>query len=86
VFTLKIYTYEDTPEDQTVAAIGAGTEVSRRLYYHGLLTYDYFAIVRTLRAADHVTWLDPPDWRRVPFPLAFVTFGEAANIGESDDE
>jgi hypothetical protein len=50
-----------------------------------LFTYDYFAIVRTLRAPDRVTWLDPPTWTRVSFPLALVVFGEAATE-EGDEE
>jgi hypothetical protein len=84
VYTLKIYAYEGTPEEKILVDIAAGMGPTRRLYFHGLFTYDYFAIVRTLRAPDRVTWLDPPAWTRVAFPLAFVTFGEASTPEDAE--
>ena len=74
-YSLKVYTYDGTPEDNTLARIGAGNEPSRRLYYHGLFTYDYFSILRTVRDTDG-SWLNLTDWTEVRFPLAFVVFGE----------
>jgi hypothetical protein len=56
----------------------------RRLYSQGMLTYDYFSMMKALRAPDKVTSLDPDDWTLVPFPLAFVVFGKTS-VGESDD-
>lgn len=82
-FTLKIYTYEGTPEDRTVRNVLAGSNVSRRLYYHGMLTYDYFAVLRTVRDRDDA-WLGVPEWTRVRFPLAFVVFGEV-RAGEEEE-
>jgi hypothetical protein len=74
-YTLKIYTYEGTPEDNTLRHIRQGANPNRRLYFHGMFTYDYFSIVRTVRDQNG-TWLDVPTWTRVQFPMALVVFGE----------
>jgi hypothetical protein len=83
-FTLKLYTYDTTPEDKILADMRAGLQVTRRLYFHGMLTYDYFSIIKALRAPDRVTWLDQRDWTAVRFPLAFVVFGETS-VEESEE-
>ncbi len=63
-----------------LADMRAGLQVTRRLYFHGMLTYDYFSMIKALRAPDRVTWLDSPEWTPVPFPLAFVVFGETSVV------
>ena len=74
-FALKLYTYNGTPEDSAVAAIGAGIDVNRILNLHGLLTYDYFTILRALQD-DKREWLpDIPNWVPIPHPMALVVFG-----------
>jgi hypothetical protein len=83
-YTLKIYTYDGTPEDKLLADIGAGLGVSKRIYLHGMFTYDYFAIIKTLREPDRVTWRDVPSWEKIRFPLAFVVFGETA-VSEEEE-
>ena len=30
----------------------AGLQVTRRLYFHGMLTYDYFSVIKAPRAPD----------------------------------
>ena len=75
-YSLKLYTYEGTREDNLLANIAQGREPSRRLYFHGLFTYDYFSILRAVRDPDG-TWRTVSDWTEVRFPLAFVVFGEA---------
>jgi hypothetical protein len=74
-YSLKLYTYVGTREDNLLANIAQGREPSRRLYFHGMFTYDYFSILRAVRDADG-TWLPVTDWTEVRFPLAFVVFGE----------
>jgi hypothetical protein len=45
-FSLKLYTYQGTPEDTLLEQIGHGQEPDRRLYFHGMLTHDYFSILK----------------------------------------
>ena len=40
----------------------------------GLLTYDFFAFIRTLEQSGTLT--QPTDWTEVQFPLAMVVFGK----------
>jgi hypothetical protein len=61
----------------------AARNPNRRLYFHGMLTYDYFSVLKTVRDKDG-NWLDPMDWTEVRFPLALVVFGEVAQ--EEDEE
>jgi hypothetical protein len=39
-----------------------------------MFTYDYFAFVRTARTREG-EWINPTEWTKVRFPLAFVVFG-----------
>jgi hypothetical protein len=85
--TLKIYTLEGSEADswlENMKDTGLGDD---RVHLHGLLTYDYFAVMRAVRAPDG-TWLKPPDWTPVEFPLAFVVFGlpDEAPWGEDGPE
>jgi hypothetical protein len=74
-FPIKIYTYRGTPEDGAVAEISQGIEPHRKPRLHGLLTYDYFTIVRVVQDKNR-NWLDEiEDWREVYHPLALVVFG-----------
>jgi hypothetical protein len=75
-YSLKLYTYGGTREDNLLANIAQGREPSRRLYFHGMFTYDYFSILRAVRDPDG-TWRTVSEWTDVRFPLAFVVFGEA---------
>ncbi len=77
-YSLKIYTYRDTPEDAELAQVMAGTrDPSDPMHLHGLLTYDYFTIIRSLQDKDR-NWLESiDDWKEVPHPLALVVFGTA---------
>jgi hypothetical protein len=70
-------TCEGTPEHALLNDIGRGHEADCRLYFHGMLTYDYFSIAKTVRDRDG-HWLDPADWTEIKFPLALVVFGEVA--------
>lgn len=66
--TLKLYTLSPSASDkwlEKVASKGTGAD---RKFLHGLLTYDYFAIVKTVRTKDR-TWLTPKEWTTVPSPL-----------------
>ena len=48
---------------------------STRRIWHGMLTYDYFSMVKALRK-DGV-WSGAESWSEVPFPISIVLFGEA---------
>jgi len=77
-YSLKIYTYRGTPEDDAVAEIAQGIRADRTLHLHGLITYDYLAIVRTVQDKNR-NWLPEIDaWTEVPHPLALVVFGKSA--------
>ena len=83
-YSLKIYTMEGTPGDDLLESLKT-KEVERRIYLHGLLTYDYFAIVRAARSQNG-TWLKIPKWKRVNFPLALVVFGEVTGLSDPEED
>jgi hypothetical protein len=72
--TLKIYTLEGTKGDSWLAQVKASGQGDDRVYLHGMFTYDYFAFVRTVRTRER-EWINPTEWTKVKFPLAFVVFG-----------
>jgi len=82
--TLKIYTLEGSRADSWLAQVKDTGMGDQRTYLHGMLTYDYFSIVRTVRTKDG-TWLKPTNWTPVKFPLAFVVFGMPNEAPWGDD-
>lgn len=72
--TLKIYTYPGTPADALLASFMGSADPHHGAYLHGMLTFDYFSIIKTLRNQDG-SWKSVPEWTEVPFPLALVVFG-----------
>lgn len=82
-FSLKIYGMDGTPGGTLLESLKTQPD-DRRIFLHGLLTYDYFAIVRAARQQDG-TWLKIPNWKPVPFPLALVIFGEVTDEEGADD-
>ncbi len=72
--TLKIYTLDGSDADRWLADVKASGQDDNRVYLHGMLTYDYFAFVRTARTPAG-EWINPTEWTRVRFPLALVVFG-----------
>lgn len=82
--TLKIYTLEGSEADSWLAQVKDSGMGDQRTYLHGMLTYDYFSIVRAVRTRDG-TWLKPTDWMPVKFPLAFVVFGMPNEAPWSED-
>jgi hypothetical protein len=42
---------------------------------HGVLTYDYFSMIRAIGDQADGTLDKPSDWKEVPFPLALVILG-----------
>jgi len=83
--TLKIYTLAPSAMDAWLGASASspGGPSSSRLL-HGLFTYDYYAIEKVVhpRGGD---WQTTADWTRVPFPLAFIVFGEAESAPWSQE-
>lgn len=77
-FPLKLYSYDGTPEDATIAQIGNSNneEPGETLELHGLLSVDYFSVLKTVRTQAG-TWRAVSSWTPVEFPLAMVVFGKA---------
>ena len=77
-FPLKLYTYDHTPEDSQIAAIGSAgnDEPESSLKLHGMLTVDYFAVLKAARSPNG-NWRALSTWTPVKFPLALVVFGTA---------
>jgi hypothetical protein len=77
--TLKVYTLSPSSIDTWLGSIvGAGNGGNERKFIHGLFTYDYFSMLKTLHPRQQ-SWLTPGDWTAIKFPLAIVAFGEAEN-------
>lgn len=83
-FALKVYTYATTPVNERIAALmqEPDDDASIELKLHGMLTYDYFTIIRSLQrwseSAQDWEWLPRTDlqaWQEVPNPLSLVVFG-----------
>lgn len=74
-FSLKIYTYRGTPEDTALEEIDQGINPNRKLLLHGLFTYDYFTIMRTVQDKKGNWLAEIDDWKEVRHPLAFVVYG-----------
>jgi hypothetical protein len=74
--TLKLYTLAPSAVDSWLAASAsqAGGPTSSKLL-HGLFTYDYYAIEKVVHPRGN-DWQTMADWTPVPFPIAFVVFGE----------
>ena len=87
--TAKIYSLENTEADGFLTRLmtdsnDSTTEdprarddevFSTRRIWHGMLTYDYFSMIKALRK-DGV-WSEARNWSKVPFPISIVLFGEA---------
>lgn len=74
--TLKIYTLEGTKADSWLADAMQNGVGNARILVHGMFTYDYFSILKTVRTPDG-QWTHPSGWEEVKFPLALVVFGKA---------
>ena len=82
--TLKLYAVEGTPVNDWLARLKKGQELmdDPRLI-HGILTYDYFSMVRTI-GEKNGELAKPADWTEIPFPLAFVILGPTSVIPWDD--
>jgi hypothetical protein len=71
--TLKIYTLEGTGADSWLATIQAsGTADPQQRLMHGVLTFDYFAMLKAITTSDgsFLPTSQLKNWKEVPFPLA----------------
>jgi len=75
--TLKLYTLAGSRSDEWLAGVLANGQGDQRIFLHGMFTYDYFSMVKVLKPQGSQTWKRPTNWTRVPFPIAFVVFGES---------
>jgi hypothetical protein len=73
--TLKLYTYNGTDIDTRLTEAAHQTEPTS-LVVHGVLTYDYWSIVKKLSASSATALRTVANWEPVDFPLALVLFGE----------
>lgn len=83
--TLKIYTEAGSQIDSWLTKQQSNPTPEERVFIHGLFTYDYFAIQRTLHPLN-AAWLQPADWVQVRFPLAFVAYGQTNSAPWSDEQ
>jgi hypothetical protein len=67
--TLKLYTIAETDMDKWLVQNAGHMSSSSRIYAHGLFTYDYFQLKKFGNG-------DLSRWTKIPFPLAFVVYGE----------
>src|SRR5262249_44994414 len=79
--SLGLYTLAGTAADDWLTSLmpppGTTPKIStKRILLHGVLTYDYFARARGLRDEGTTTFKQPTDWTAIPFPLAFIVYGE----------
>ncbi len=53
-----------------------------------MLTYDFFSIMKAVQgSAPPFPWLASiPSWKKVPFPLALVAFGDVPVEEPEDDQ
>jgi len=84
-YSLKIYTLDQTSADGYLADLQT-RNVDGHTYFHGLLSYDYFAIVRAALGSDGAL-RKITQWKKIPFPLALLVFGEVSDLApdENDD-
>jgi hypothetical protein len=83
--SLKVYTLGGTAIDDWLAGLmpAAGQPATippEHILVHGVITYDYFAMIRVLHPQGSSGWQQPTDWTDVPFPLAFVIYGKTATV------
>lgn len=74
--TLKLYTLDGTTIDSWLGDAMQNGVGNGRIVLHGLFTYDYFSILKTVRTTDG-QWIHPSEWESIKFPLALVLFGQA---------
>jgi hypothetical protein len=77
-YTVKLYAYPNSPADVILANIATGADMPDHLHLHGMLTYDFFSIMKAVQAnAAPFGWLSSvPNWKKVAYPLALVMFGD----------
>lgn len=83
--TLKIYTLAPSERDTWLSQLTTrGSNNDARVLLHGLFTYDYFSVQKTLHPIGG-DWQQPLDWTPVRYPLAFVVFGQAESAPWGED-
>ena len=74
--TLKLYAVEGTPTADWFARLKKGEQsLDDTRLVHGVLTYDYFSMIRAIGDQADGALDKPPDWVEVRFPLALVILG-----------
>ena len=74
--TLRLYTIQGSQSDGWLADVMQNGFGSQAKLLHGLFTYDFASIIRTLRGSNNQL-IKPSQWEQIDFPLAFVVYGEA---------
>ncbi len=83
--TLKLYTLRPSKSDQWLTKVKTEGMDEDRVFLHGMLTYDYFFMVKALRDRDTGRWAKPSAWQQIEFPIAMVVFGES-EVGARREE
>lgn len=73
--SLTIYTITGSDADEWLKTVKSRGMGRTTMQLHGLITFDYRAIIKTIRA-ENGRWLKPTDWQDVPSPIALVVFGK----------
>jgi hypothetical protein len=78
--TLKLYTLTSSEADDWIKGIlDDSTQSNDRILLHGMITYDYYSIIQTLKDTDG-QWKEPEEWEQIEYPIAFVVFGQTETI------
>ena len=72
--TLKLYTLAGTSADDWLSSVKANGLGPNRVYVHGVITYDYFAFVKTVHPKNG-PWSKPTAWTKVDHPISLVVMG-----------
>jgi len=75
--TLKLYTLAPSERDEWLVQVKNAGMGTNRIFLHGMFTYDYFSIVKTIRKDRNAPLEEFTDWRDIEFPIAFVVMGES---------
>jgi hypothetical protein len=77
--TLKVYTLTGSDADDWLSDVNANGMGGRRVMLHGIITYDYRAIIGAVRGQGG-RWMKPADWAPVNSPLALVILGRTETV------
>lgn len=79
ITTIRLYTMDGSEADAWLTKIKNEGLPQKDQKVLGMITYDYFAIAKSVSSydpqTDQRTWLKPDEWTEVKYPVALVLFG-----------